>query len=218
MGTAAGTVARQVVSRAVASAAAASSSSRPVASLAAASPFRIAVAAATAAENQQPYPSRMKVTSAPPPGPDSSLLEPTWRESSSQIRAEGGAMISSAPLSLTRRPPAVLRIDDCSSPGTGASVRNAGPDRPLSEHPLPSRQHSSQHTRLSPPSQETNTPHRFPTAGALHAAPTTFISPFAIHSAAAARSLYPNSTSIRTLLLPPCNRTAKPQVLLIFFW
>ncbi|GAA5972457.1 hypothetical protein JCM8115_002213 [Rhodotorula mucilaginosa] len=81
MGTAAGTVARQVVSRAVASAAAASASSRPVGSLAASSssssPFRI-IAAATAAGNLQPYSSRLKVTSAPPPGPNSSLLEPTW--------------------------------------------------------------------------------------------------------------------------------------------
>ncbi|KWU43197.1 hypothetical protein RHOSPDRAFT_35202 [Rhodotorula sp. JG-1b] len=75
MGTAAGTVARQIVNRAVASAAVSSSSSRPVASLAA-SPFRIA-AAATAVD-QQPYPPRSRVTSAPPPGPNSSLLEPTW--------------------------------------------------------------------------------------------------------------------------------------------
>lgn len=80
MGTAAGTVARQIVSRAVASAAAATSS-RPVASLAscsASSPFRSL--AAVANEPRQSYHPRSKVTSAPPPGPDSSLLEPTWRK------------------------------------------------------------------------------------------------------------------------------------------
>lgn len=99
MGTAAGTIARQIVSRAVASAAAAASSSRPVGSLASSAssvPFRMATS-----ENQQLYPSRSKVTSAPPPGPNSSLLEPTWRESLPKIVATR-AMIPSVPPSLTR--------------------------------------------------------------------------------------------------------------------
>lgn len=213
MGTAAGTVARQIVNRAVASAAAASSSSRPVASLAA-SPFRIAAVAAAAAENQQPYPPRSKVTSAPPPGPNSSLLEPTWRESSSCVPRAEGDHGPPPPIADTPLQPPFLRLDGCSSPGAWASVRNAGPDRPLSA-PNPAL------TRV-PPSHSFISTHipgddhtaRLPKcSGALHIAPTTFISPLchSFRHAPLVPSLYPNSTSIRILVLPPCNRTTKPK-------
>ncbi|GAA5987618.1 hypothetical protein JCM10908_007138 [Rhodotorula pacifica] len=78
MGTAAGTAARQIVSRCVASSSsAAKGAARPVASLAS-PPSATSSITFMGMRRTEQHQLAGKKTTAPPPGPNSMLLEPTW--------------------------------------------------------------------------------------------------------------------------------------------